>query len=120
MILHLLLLISWMVLLGWLSLMSSPPQVPGLFGWDKLQHAVAYGLLAWLMAYVMLSSKKFRPSATWWSAGLCALLFGAGMELLQQAMHAGRAAEWQDLVADALGILLACVIFRQTIKIKSH
>lgn len=113
-LLNVVMLIGWGALLTWLSLISSPPQVAGPFGWDKLQHAVAYGLLAWLVARVVVRWRILRSTHAWWVAWLATICFGVAIELLQWAMHRGRAGEWQDLVADALGALVVCVIFRHT------
>jgi len=106
------LLAGWVVLLAWFSLMPSPPQMSGFLGWDKLQHAFAYGVLAWLVARVLIRWRALRPVHAWWVAFLCAMLFGVGMELLQWGLNIGRSGEWFDLIADALGALCACVIFR--------
>lgn len=106
-------LAAWSLLIIWLSLLSAAPAVPGIFGWDKLQHFLAYGLLALLIARVLELLPAGRDGRAWWQAWLAAVLFGLLLECLQWAMHAGRVAEWSDLAADALGALLACVIFRQ-------
>ena len=109
-------LISWAGLIAGLSLMPAPPQAPGLLGWDKFQHGAAYAVLAWLLADVMARCRRFRSRHVWWSACLFTCLFGASMEVLQAVLPTGRTGEWLDLVADGLGALAACVIFRQTMK----
>ena len=109
------LLITWGSLLAWFSLMPSPPQVSGFLGWDKLQHAFAYALLAWLIARVLIRQRALHPVHTWWVAFLCAMLFGIGMEILQWVINMGRSGEWFDLIADALGAMVACVIFRHLV-----
>ena len=106
-------LVIWTLLILWLSLMSSPPSAPGILGWDKLQHFLAYGLLALLIARVTELIPAGCNRRAWWQAWLAAVLFGLLLECLQWAMHSGRAAEWSDLAADALGAFVACVIFRQ-------
>jgi len=73
--------------------------VPGPQLWDKLNHVLAFFMLALLMA------------KAWPSAGLCwpqlALLLCYGLLIeLSQAMLPYRDASWQDMVANACGILL--------------
>lgn len=111
-------LLSWGGFILWLSLMPSPPAAPGILGWDKLQHFLAYGLLALLIARVLECRRAGANRHAWWQAWLVAVLFGLLLELLQGSMRYGRSAEWPDLIADALGALLACVLFRQVERAK--
>ena len=104
--------IAWASIILWLSLTSSPPQLPGLLGWDKLLHAGAYGLLTLLIAQYLLSL-SLSPAKICWYAGLTAVCFGALLEVMQILVQTGRTAEWWDLFADAVGAFLGCVIFRQ-------
>lgn len=101
----LLLSILWSLLLLYLSLAPSPPQVPGPLGWDKLQHAAALGCMAFLAAEVCLERGKslfFSVVAGFISASV----FGALIELLQWLFTVNREAELLDLIADMVG---ACV-----------
>ncbi len=88
--------------LGWsmvgvvvvLSLTPSPPSVPGLLGWDKLQHLLTYaGLTFWFC-------QVFRGRWRW--AGLVFAL-GVVLELLQ-GLSAHRNLEVLDMVANGLGV----------------
>ncbi len=108
-----LVLFTYICVLFWLSLTSNPPQIPGVLGWDKLQHAGAYGLLSLLIAQAFLCLPGNRPDRTWWYAGLTAVGYGGLLEILQLVALTGRTAEWWDLFADAVGAFLSCVIFRQ-------
>lgn len=94
----------------WLSLTPSPPQIPGAFGWDKLQHAGAYGLLTVLILQLFITL-QFVPQKACWTAGSIAVGYGALLEFLQLLVHTGRVAEWLDLVADAVGALLAGILY---------
>ena len=105
----------WALIMLWLSLTSSPPQLPGVLGWDKLLHAGAYGLLSLLLAQALLCWPHLLHKA-WWLASLTAIAFGALLEILQFLTQTGRTAEWLDLLADAVGALICCVIFRHWVK----
>jgi VanZ family protein len=111
-ILRLCLPLAWGTIIFWLSLTSSPPQISGVLGWDKLLHAAAYGLLSLLVAQ-FLFCLPVDPHKVWWLAWLVAICFGALMEVLQLLAQTGRTAEWWDLFADALGAFIPCVILRQ-------
>ena len=104
--------LAWIAALLWLSLTPTPPQIPGVLGWDKLQHCGAYALLTLLVAQFLLYL-SLHPGKACRVALLVAVCFGALMEVAQLLAYTGRAAEWWDLLADAVGALLACVILRQ-------
>jgi VanZ family protein len=112
--------LTWAASIACLSLIPSPPQMPGLLGWDKLQHAGAYALLTLLIAQALRRSVLGTMGAAWWPAGLTAVAFGGLLEILQLLMQAGRTAEWWDLLADALGACVCCVILRQIATVKSR
>lgn len=105
----------WALAVLWLSLTPSPPQMHGIFGWDKLLHAGAYGLLSLLIAQALLYLHRSIKQA-WWQAAVLSILFGALLEILQLSAQTGRRGEWLDLFADAVGAFFCCVIFRHVIK----
>jgi VanZ family protein len=111
-ILRLLAPLAWAVTILWLSLTSSPPQIPGVLGWDKLLHGGAYALLTLLIAQ-FLFCLPLHPGKACRVAWLAAVCFGALMEVAQLLAHTGRTAEWWDLFADAVGATLAYVILCQ-------
>jgi VanZ family protein len=102
---------GWALVILWLSLTSTPPEVPGVFGWDKLLHAVAYGLLAFLVVQLLLVYDRNIIRSCILTSIVC-ILYGGLVEILQLLGNSGRTAEWWDLFADAVGIVLACVVFR--------
>lgn len=111
--------VVWAGILCWLSLTSTPPLIQGPLGWDKLLHAAAYALLA-----VTLAQYLQMHCADSWKAGFyaacLAIVYGGLMEIMQLTMQTGRLAEWQDLVADAVGSVAGCVIFRQAMVLISQ
>lgn len=110
--LSLVLAISWMAVLFWLSHQPTL-DTPSLFsGQDKLFHAGAYGLLGILL----LGSR--RPEFTGYTgsqaltAALLASLYGISDEF-HQSFVPGRSPEVLDWVADTTGALLAVLLLAQ-------
>jgi VanZ family protein len=83
----------------WLSLAPSPPRLPDLFAWDKLQHAGAYAVLTFLGGVAFGHDRR----TGWWCSAVIAVAVGAIMEILQGTWTVNRAADWLDLAADAFG-----------------
>ena len=71
--------------------------------WDKAAHSLAWAVLTG--SGLLLSTKRR------WAIGVFAFLFGASIEVLQTVLPLGRDGEWQDLVADSTGIVLAFLIW---------
>ena len=87
------------LVLGTLFLCLTPatgagPDFPGV---DKLQHAAAYFVLtSWFAALMQ------RRHYGWVVVAM--LLLGLSIEVAQQLMGLGRVAEWQDVLANAVGV----------------
>jgi VanZ family protein len=82
---------------AYLALIPAPPVVIDT-GWDKANHVLAFGSLAFTACLSCRSSNTKRVL-------LLGLLFGYGglIEILQMSVPT-RAAEWADLLADTVGI----------------
>ena len=82
---------------AYLALIPAPPVVIDT-GWDKANHMLAFGSLAFTACLSCRSSNAKRVL-------LLGLLFGYGglIEILQMSVPS-RAAEWADLLADTVGI----------------
>ena len=85
-----------------LALLPSPPPMITT-GWDKSNHLLAFGVMAWL------GCKAFPQRLTIVLPGL--LAYGVLIEIMQ-SFTPNRAAEWLDLIADCLGILLGWMLIR--------
>ena len=70
--------------------------------WDKAAHFIAFGLVLWSFAVMFRGIP--RPSAA-----LSAIALGAAVEVIQGFI--GRDPSWGDLLADALGVATALVIW---------
>lgn len=74
----------------------TPISVQGAPGSDKLYHLLAFGALAFPLAFG-------SPRNAVWVA-ILAIGYGALIEVIQP--YVGRSAEWGDLLADAIGACL--------------
>lgn len=70
--------------------------------WDKAAHFIAFGLILWSVGVL------FRRLPRLWAAAIV-LASGAAVEVIQGFV--GRDADWGDLLADALGIAAALLIW---------
>lgn len=77
--------------------------LPGVGISDKLQHALAFALLAFWFGSIVV-----RRDLPW--AGLALVLFGGLIEIAQALLGWGRTAEWLDLLADAAGVLAGLLL----------
>ncbi len=96
-----LLLVAMLVLLV-LCLVPVPPQVPST-GWDKSNHALAFAVLAFL-------GHRAWPGRT--GPVLLGLLAYGGLIEVLQSFTPSRFAEWGDLLADGVGLLLGEAVAR--------
>ena len=85
-----------------LALMPSPPPMITT-GWDKSNHLLAFAVMTWL------GCKAYPQRLVHVMVGL--LAYGAVIEILQ-SLTPTRSAEWLDLLADSLGILLGWALMR--------
>ena len=92
---------------------KSLPSV-SLFRFDKLIHLMIFGTFAWLV----LRGLRLRSVATdgkiktmlYSLIGLCSILFGIGIEWLQNFIP-DRSADIYDVIANTTGIILAQIVF---------
>ena len=87
------------LIVGVLSLAPALPRDLPDTGWDKSNHLLAFALLG------VLGRVAYRGRAVAVLVGL--LAYGAAIEVLQSFVPT-RQAEWADLLADGLGLALAC------------
>jgi VanZ family protein len=93
------LLVLLVVAVSWLALTPAPPDALDT-GWDKLNHAGAFAALAAAARFAFPRSR-----ANLLRIVLTLLCFGALIEIAQ-SFTPPRSAEWGDLLADAVGLLL--------------
>jgi VanZ family protein len=71
--------------------------------WDKEEHAIAW----FVLAATGLTLSHHRPRAI----ALFAFGMGVFVELAQWAMGFGRDADWHDVAADSIGIVVAFALY---------
>ncbi len=97
------LLLLLVAVVSYLALTPVPP--PSIdFGWDRLNHVLAFSALGFSASLSCPASRRVRVL-------LLFMLFGYGglIEVLQQFVP-GRACEWADLFADLVGIVLGALM----------
>ena len=112
--------IAWGFLISYLSLVPVHTLDPG---WslevsDKLVHGILY--FTWVSLLYFGTSRAYRRGVSrrkmifYWAG---AVLFGAGIELMQGWMHLGRSADLYDALANMSGAIVAILLSRMIHKI---
>lgn len=96
----------WAAAVFWLSSRSRLIEMPYVFGWDKLQHCVAYAAGGAAFAHAV-GGRGRGP----WTAVALGVLYGASDEI-HQFFVPGRSSDVRDWLADALGVLAGVFIYR--------
>ena len=103
--------VVWVIVIGLLTLTpgNDLPRWPwaAAIHLDKIVHFVLFGVLAWLLAGVFIFRNGMDRKRAVVLSVLAAVVYGGLIELLQGWMEMGRSAEWADLLADALGAVVA-------------
>ncbi|MEE2527002.1 hypothetical protein V0U79_11535 [Hyphobacterium sp. HN65] len=86
-----------------IALLPGPAAPPRLLGTDKIEHAAAFAVLAFL------ASAGWRGLPLWFIA-LGLLTHGLLIELIQSSPILQRTMSLADLAADAVGILLGLIL----------
>lgn len=93
---------------------SFPKVEQPILGLDKMIHLVMYVPLAWTLVFGFKFQHRYpklqRKALLY--AFVIASVYGGAVELLQRFLSPDRFAEWLDLVADMLGVLLGLLSYR--------
>jgi VanZ family protein len=103
-----LVLVVWVLAMGLVTVLALLPvehlQLPVFDWWDKAQHALAFAVLT-------AGACLLWPRATV-RVVVGMIAYGAALELAQWAVG-WRFAEWSDLLADAVGVVVAVGLLRR-------
>ena len=92
----------------WLALSPNPPNPAGLFDFDKVNHVLAFFVLAGLLDYASVNIAGFEGKV------LPLLAFGFLIEVLQYWVGY-RYFEWGDFIADGFGVA-GYAVFRRYLR----
>ncbi len=81
---------------------------------DKALHSFAYLVLTWSWLLVFRKNTSFKTKLVLFAV---LLFFGIILELIQGEITHYRTADWKDVVANAIGILLGIFTFKNAYKI---
>ena len=105
----------WLCFLALNALALSPaPYLPPLevfIWWDKAQHAMGFGILSFLEALAYPLVSRYRLAVL-----LC--LQGVAIEVLQY-WGGFRFGDWEDAVADAVGVVLGLLVYQLCMRMYS-
>jgi VanZ family protein len=88
------------------------PQPPGILGFDKLQHVLAYAVLAFAACFwAPLAFRKRRPLTALLFAALAGSLYGV-IDEVHQYFVPSRECSVQDWLADTLGAVAGAAAMR--------
>ncbi|MFG6429449.1 VanZ family protein [Roseateles sp. LYH14W] len=88
-----------LAVITWLALSPAPPESANT-GWDKANHTLAFAALAFVSVWALWQ----RPRQ--WLLLVAALLAYGGFIEIAQSFVPSRSAEWNDVLADGMGIAL--------------
>lgn len=99
----------WVILLTATSLPA--PDLPDVWGSDKLKHYLAYGVLSFLLNLTMLvqERQKYTPQKAALVTIVICFFYGV-LDELHQIFIPGRSCELLDLIADIIGAVTGSII----------
>jgi VanZ family protein len=90
--------------------------IPLFKGSDKIIHFVFYAILVALLSFGYIKSDRFNLSKLLFSA-YWSILFGGLIELIQHYIVEGRSGEWEDFLANTIGIFFSSyLLYRRYLK----
>ena len=102
--------VVYMAAIFTLSAQSRLPTPPGILGWDKLQHVLAYMVLGLLLFRACVIS-PIAGKGPYWPAFVLGALYGA-LDEYHQGFVPGRDMSAFDWLADVLGLIAALILMR--------
>ena len=107
--------VSWAALIFVLSSQSHLPAPPAP-GFDKWEHAGAYGMLAFLLARAWFPHlRRHRPHIRWSLVVLAVFAYGISDEM-HQAFVPYRSCDPWDALADLIGGILCAIMFGRLLR----
>jgi VanZ family protein len=106
--------ISITLFIAYLSLKKIESFSVGLSHLDKIYHAIAYFLLGltWLFSF----PKSLQNKSLKYVVVISCIIYGIVVEVLQGTLTTYRTASLLDVIANAIGVLIAMIVFKQVYK----
>jgi VanZ family protein len=92
-----------MVLVITIACLLPARELPAVGLSDKIEHLLAFGAVAFWFGSIVV-----RRDLHW--VALAVVGFGGLIEVMQSAMGLGREADWLDVLADSLGVLIGVIL----------
>lgn len=101
----------------WLTLAPHPVgdmDIPLFPGADKIVHALMFGFLTFVILLDLSRGGEWRKIKGWELiiSAAASIALGVVIEYIQRAMNLGRSFDILDMVADAIGPLLAVILWK--------
>lgn len=84
---------------------------------DKFLHALAYAVL--ILIWLSVFNLKNKQKVFFW-VFICLTFFGIILEVFQSLVTSYRTADWGDVLANAVGLILGGLIFKLMILIRNR
>jgi len=105
--------ILWAAFILFLSTFGVSLNLPETFwdiiGWDKLAHAVVYGVLT-VLIIVVIDARQTVTATLLWVVALISAAYGVLMEIVQYSFFPNRHFEILDIIANIIGIGISILI----------
>jgi VanZ family protein len=95
----------------YLSLMKISFSQPKITNIDKWEHGIAYFILTICWLFTFYKKPKIKYIVV-----VACVFFGILIEVLQHTLTMYRTADYKDIIANTLGVLLGLVVFNQILK----
>lgn len=111
--------ILWALLILILTLTPGKhiPQI-GVFSYDKLGHSLIFGILSFLIPFGLRPLKNFTVKKAILTSFIFTLIYGSTLEIIQDFIP-GRAMDYVDALANALGAIGGVLLFYVVNKMRS-
>lgn len=101
----------------WLTLAPHPVgdmDIPLFPGADKIVHALMFGFLTFVILLDLSRGEEWRKIKGWEliMSAVASIALGVVTEYIQRAMNLGRSFDILDMVADAVGPVLAVILWK--------
>lgn len=107
--------IGWTIIITTLSLVSleGAPKFGFSFA-DKIAHGLVYFgfAIVWFFSFSKGITNKFFQKNAIIASAIFAIIYGICVEIMQETLVSNRQGDWQDVVANIIGTILAILLIK--------